>query len=93
MRSSRGSTSSQKNGSSFEVVDEREADAAQAGAAQVGERLRDLVRIADHQQAAHAVDVVVALALELLLADGRGEIFFLPRMPSTADQSPFSIVA
>src|SRR5690606_18036104 len=54
----------------LEVVDEGEADAAQAGPAQVGQHLRDAVGVSDHQKPAHAVHVVVTLALELLLADG-----------------------
>src|SRR5260370_19740200 len=55
----------------LEVVDERKSHAANPGPAQFSESVRDAVRIADHQQAAHAVSVMVALALKLLLANSR----------------------
>src|SRR5262245_52687382 len=74
----------------LEVVDEREPDAAHAGAAQVGERLRDLVGIADHQEAAHAVHLALTLALEFGLAHGRARDVPLPE--DAVDRRPVAIL-
>ena len=54
------------------------------------ERLRDPVRVADHQQAAHAVGVMVALALELLLADGRDRNVLLAE--DAVDRRPVAVL-
>ena len=44
-----------------DVVDERDADAGEAGLGEVGELAGDLIGIADDRQAAHALRILVAL--------------------------------
>ena len=65
------------------------------GLAEVGQRLRDVVGIADYRQAAHALRVAVADLLEFLGAGGilRGDVLLSPRMLSTAFQSACSTIA
>src|SRR5258707_12437773 len=53
------------------IVDEGDADAAQAGAAQIGELAGDAVGIADDRNAAHAVCIIGPLFVKHSLADRR----------------------
>src|SRR5258708_7705436 len=53
-----------------DVVDERDRDAGQAGAAQIGQLPGYLVGIADDRQAAHALRILVAPGEELLHRHG-----------------------